>query len=757
QIRDADGDGDPAERFGGHDCDDTDPLVNSNATEDWDNEVDDDCDGNAFDQDGDGYDRDVDCDDTDPDANVDRTWYEDADGDGIAGSTPTLACAPGPGSSAEPVPDCDDQDITVTLITLYRDADGDGFGDPDETSTAYCEPLDGWVPVAGDCDDTDPEQRPGAQWHDDADGDGFGAAAVAAVACERPTGRVIDATDCDDGDPDVFPGAPGEQLADGVDTDCDDASELPALACTPTPVDVYPDDIQAVLTAGGDCQALVLHVDASRATYGPVVLPDGAQVALIGAPFEDVVFLSPVGGSALVGDPAVLQLEKVTFSGWDTAISGGGGSVTMSEVIVDGGEVVRAARSAPILEIHDSTFAGVDLVYDPDWAGPASFDEVLVERALIASAVAPHVVLTGGRSSTTWRDLVVVNSAATVSIFSLPLGPTGRTMSIEGVRVQDSLGRALEGTLRNGDALVLTDLSFVGNIVVDRGLVVFMVTPQESASIEISGFVGRENTMEVFSALQTDLLKLAMFDFGPAVSTIEDLWLVGNVTGDSWLLQGLGTGSGLLFAGTGERGIRFNGAFDHVTMVGFGDGVDSLEPLGVGLDLIDAIVADLGTPLPDLRVHLERVMVGADAAGSCGVGDTCVEGVDPMFLRYDRDAPAEFWDFRVLPGSPAITAAGCPFLAGCDLGASTPSNAQVQYADSDGDDLYDTWETQFFGGPGQCDAADNADGDGYTNGEEFLSGTLPTMDDFDLDGLPDGPPDGNGRTWDDAPWDPSRG
>ena len=53
----------------------------------------------------------------------------------------------------------------------------------------------------------------------DADGDGYGNAAVSTTGCDGDLiGYVLDATDCDDSRNDVYPGAPGTQ--DGVDNDC---------------------------------------------------------------------------------------------------------------------------------------------------------------------------------------------------------------------------------------------------------------------------------------------------------------------------------------------------------------------------------------------------------------------------------------------------------------------------------------------------------------------------------------------------------
>ena len=101
------------------------------------------------------------------------------------------------------------------------DADGDGFG-------------------ADDCDDNDDNVNPAAPeacnglddncdgvvdegvestWYADADGDGFGDAALPRDACELPTGHVVNADDCDDNDPAVHPAA--EEACNDLDDDCD--------------------------------------------------------------------------------------------------------------------------------------------------------------------------------------------------------------------------------------------------------------------------------------------------------------------------------------------------------------------------------------------------------------------------------------------------------------------------------------------------------------------------------------------------------
>ncbi len=58
-----------------------------------------------------------------------------------------------------------------------------------------------------------------ANWYRDADGDGFGNAAVTFFGCPPPTGYVADKTDCNDTKSSVHPGAP--EICDGLDNDCD--------------------------------------------------------------------------------------------------------------------------------------------------------------------------------------------------------------------------------------------------------------------------------------------------------------------------------------------------------------------------------------------------------------------------------------------------------------------------------------------------------------------------------------------------------
>ena len=230
------------------DCND-DPVaggagINPAATEIC-NGVDDDCDGQI-------------------DEGVTTTFYRDADGDGFGNTAvSTQACAapagyvtdntdcnddaglggagiyPGAIETCNGIDDdCDGQIDEGVTITFYRDADSDGFGDAAVTTQACAAPA-GYVSNSTDCDDTKALVYPGATevcngfdddcdgltdegvtitFYQDADGDGYGNAAVTIQACFAP-GHVTNSTDCDDTRAGVHPGA--IEVCNGYDDDCD--------------------------------------------------------------------------------------------------------------------------------------------------------------------------------------------------------------------------------------------------------------------------------------------------------------------------------------------------------------------------------------------------------------------------------------------------------------------------------------------------------------------------------------------------------
>lgn len=86
-------------------------------------------------------------------------------------------------------------------------------GDKDPDTGAPPDPDSGAAPdTAAPCADP-------ATWFYDADGDGFGVAALALTACEAPRGYVAASGDCDDISASISPAA--VEICDGIDNDCD--------------------------------------------------------------------------------------------------------------------------------------------------------------------------------------------------------------------------------------------------------------------------------------------------------------------------------------------------------------------------------------------------------------------------------------------------------------------------------------------------------------------------------------------------------
>ncbi len=155
--RDQDGDGEPGEACGGHDCDDHDMNRLPGRREVCDTRAhDEDCDPATFgniDADGDGA-YDAAC------CNVDdrgtRHCGEDCD-DARRDVNPN---APEVCNGRDD--NCNGQVDEGVGITFYRDADGDGHGNRGMSMSSGCTAPTGWVTVGDDCDDGNRNRNPGA-------------------------------------------------------------------------------------------------------------------------------------------------------------------------------------------------------------------------------------------------------------------------------------------------------------------------------------------------------------------------------------------------------------------------------------------------------------------------------------------------------------------------------------------------------------------------------------------------------------------
>ena len=219
----------------GGDCDDSDGAYHPGAPEDDCEDPNDyNCDGSVgyADADSDGFAACAECNDLDATIRPDALEVcDDLDND-----------------CDELVDDADPTLDTTTGTVVYFDFDFDGYGDP-ATPAQVCDPGEGWVANADDCDDIDPNVNPAAievcngkddecdglvddaddsldlttasVWYTDGDGDGYGDAATITQACEQPAGASALDGDCDDGDAAWNPAAVESDCTDPNDYNCD--------------------------------------------------------------------------------------------------------------------------------------------------------------------------------------------------------------------------------------------------------------------------------------------------------------------------------------------------------------------------------------------------------------------------------------------------------------------------------------------------------------------------------------------------------
>jgi len=164
----------------GGDCDDHDPTRSPAATEVCDG-VDNDCDGQV-----------------DEGGAMPQRWYADADGDGYGDPTATSLACQQPDRFVDDARDCDD-----TRADIHPEAD------------ELCDGVDN--ECDGQVDEAPLLQR---TWFLDADADGVGTDGTTREDCRQPEGFAPVGGDCDDTDPRRWPGNP-EVCNDGVDNDCD--------------------------------------------------------------------------------------------------------------------------------------------------------------------------------------------------------------------------------------------------------------------------------------------------------------------------------------------------------------------------------------------------------------------------------------------------------------------------------------------------------------------------------------------------------
>lgn len=442
---DADGDGADSSDHGGTDCDDANAAVGPTAVEVCDDaNLDEDCDGDADDE----------------DTSVTGTTRGgiDGDGDGYAALSGQADTCDHPANGG----DCDDAAASVH-----------------PGATEVCNSVD------DDCDTVvdSPNPTDGTLWYVDADGDGFGIAAGAIVACTQPANTSAVATDCDDDAAAAYPAAPSV-ACDGLDNDCD-ATTVESGAGAVIGTTPYATVRAAVLAAVTDD---VVRVCEGRHSVNDVVIVSGIELVGIGGRASTILDAEDSGTvlRVLSDDPVVIRgLTLTGGAGFDEGSVTNGGAmwidvnadVTLEDALVTGS---TAGDGAGIYVGEDSTVRLVrTLVVDNhgnDGSTPVPFgggvfmdDRSTLE--LEESEIADNTSGVGAGIAMEADTTILGDHASAVRTNESDLAGAGISAerggsSISGIEVVgNSTGNASAGI--RGTDLTLTDVLVQGN---DAGL-----------------------------------------------------------------------------------------------------------------------------------------------------------------------------------------------------------------------------------------------------------------------------------------------
>ncbi len=163
-----------------------------------------------------------------------------------------------------------------------------------------------------------------------------------------------------------------------------------------------------------------------------------------------------------------------------------------------------------------------------------------------------------------------------------------------------------------------------------------------------------------------------------------------------------------------------------------GDGMDDGWEVTYGLDpLVDDAGDDLDGDTYSNLVEYLYLTDPSDASDYPAVVDLDGDGMD------DTWEDANGLDSSTDDSADDLDGDGYTNLEEYTAGTD-PSDATYTPDDTDGDGMDDAWETTYGLSVGTDDSADDADGDGLTNLEEYGLGTDPSNDDSDSDGMDDG-------------------
>ena len=212
-----------------------------------------------------------------------------------------------------------------------------------------------------------------AAWYPDADGDGFGDAALPTWACEQPPDTLTDGSDCDDDDPSVYPGA--LEHCDGIWSDCsqdwdDDRGRVTWFSTKGVPTDLS--ETWASLGAVETDRQVFAASGTLAICPGTWTVPlslDGHGIAVVGIGGRDEVVLSGAGAVRVIqGASAQVTLDGLSVIDGVSVAAGGlvkvpsEGSWALTDLTLSGGSAKEGgaiqANAAGSLTVDDCTLVG---------------------------------------------------------------------------------------------------------------------------------------------------------------------------------------------------------------------------------------------------------------------------------------------------------------------------------------------------------------------------------------------------------------
>lgn len=685
---------------------------------------------------------------------------DDADKDGVSASQGD--CDDNDATSFPGAPElCDDKDNDCNGVAddssyYYRDEDGDGFGNPD-MEQPDCKKPSGYVESSGDCNDKDPNSRPGATevcdqkdnncdgavdenlgsvtYFQDLDGDGYGTREDFITACAQPDGYADQEDDCDDTNPARNPDE--NEKCDAIDNNCNDLVDegYPIAPMFPdTDLDGYGADVESILACATAVGYSPLNADCDDTDKLTNPNADerceGTDNNCNGIVDENLRYLFFKDGD---GDG--FGSTEVNTCNPATDEVGARGDCK------DDDPSVHPGALDPGNDNKDSDCGGTD--FPEPHVLLSSTSSPVIKAALAAAQdgetiwVGPGVFIDGDLSC--YGKHIQIKSTHLANRTLIDAGGFSRVFYFTSAEDNDCVVDGFtmtNGVQDSGGAIYVSNSS---SPTISHNLIV-----QNKATHGGGAYVSG-NSSPIFTN-NTFIHNTASNDGGGitvsgATPTFTNNLIIGNTLD-------INSGDGL---GGGVNVDNARPNFLNNTIVGnraaFGGGLyisgtnagPTVQNSIVAYNSTDNVYLESGAPSFAYSVLFNKGFLNHNLPTVA----SSVKVQDPGLVSYYNGMDVGAADFHLIPsstlhnaGNPATTN---PDDSRADIGVYGGSNGEMgYYDDKDSDGLSDGWEYRYGFSTSSSSASADPDGDGLTNLQEINASTDPKVADCDADGEKDG-------------------